>query len=98
MYSIIEFIEIQLFLSKSVISFWEFAAFIANSLIFMLIGIRGAYQSFANLLPSIAIAIVLMFVGRALAIYPLSALLSRSVLRISQNHQHVLFGAACMAS
>src|SRR5688572_7766247 len=30
-------------------SFWEFIAFMVNSLIFMLIGIRGAYQDFSNL-------------------------------------------------
>lgn len=76
---------------EGVLSFWEFIAFLVNSLIFMLIGIRGAYQNFANLLFPIIIAIVLMFAGRALAIYPLSALFSRSVLQISLNHQHVLF-------
>jgi len=35
---------------EAVVSFWEFIAFIVNSLIFMLIGIRGAYQNFTNLL------------------------------------------------
>ena len=72
-------------------SFWEFIAFIVNSLIFMLIGIRAAYQDFTNLLLPITIAIVMMFAGRALAIYPLSALFSRSALQISFNHQHILF-------
>jgi monovalent cation:H+ antiporter, CPA1 family len=76
---------------ESVVSFWEFIAFIVNSLIFMLIGIRAAYQDFTNLLVPIVIAIVLMFAGRALAIYPLSALFSRSALQISFNHQHILF-------
>jgi monovalent cation:H+ antiporter, CPA1 family len=76
---------------ESVVSFWEFIAFIVNSLIFMLIGIRAAYQDFTNLLVPIVIAIVLMFAGRALAIYPLSALFSRSALQISFNHQHTLF-------
>ena len=57
----------------------------------MLIGIRGAYQDFTNLLFPIMIAIVLMFAGRALAIYPLSALFSGSALQISFNHQHILF-------
>jgi CPA1 family monovalent cation:H+ antiporter len=76
---------------ESVVSFWEFIAFIVNSLIFMLIGIRAAYQDFTNLLPPIIIAIVMMFAGRALAIYPLSALFSRSALRVSFNHQHILF-------
>jgi CPA1 family monovalent cation:H+ antiporter len=76
---------------ESVVSFWEFIAFIVNSLIFMLIGIRAAYQDFTNLLLPIIIAIVMMFAGRALAIYPLSALFSRSVLKISFNHRHILF-------
>jgi len=76
---------------ESVVSFWEFIAFVVNSLIFMLIGIRAAYQDFTNLLLPITIAIVMMFAGRALAIYPLSALFSRSALRISFNHQHILF-------
>ena len=76
---------------EGVLSFWEFIAFVVNSLIFMLIGIGGAYQNFTNLLFPIVIAIALMFVGRALAIYPLSALFSRSVLQISMNHQHILF-------
>jgi CPA1 family monovalent cation:H+ antiporter len=75
----------------AVISFWEFIAFVVNSLIFMLLGIGGAYQDFSNLLLPITVAIVMMFAGRALAIYPLSALFSRSTLQISRNHQHILF-------
>jgi len=75
----------------AVVSFWEFLAFIVNSLIFMLLGIGGAYQDFSNLLLPITVAIAMMFAGRALAIYPLSALFSRSTLHISLNHQHILF-------
>jgi len=76
---------------EGVLSFWEFIAFVVNSLIFMLIGISGAYQDFSNLLLSILIAIGMLFAGRALAIYPLSALFARSSLKISMNHQHILF-------
>ena len=76
---------------ESVVSFWEFIAFIVNSLIFMLIGIRAAYQDFTNLLLPIIIAIAMMFAGRALAIYPLSTLFSRSALQVSSNHKHILF-------
>ena len=76
---------------EGVLSFWEFIAFVVNSLIFMLIGIRGAYQDFSNLLFPILVAIGMMFAGRALAIYPLSALFARSALKVSMNHQHILF-------
>jgi len=72
-------------------SFWEFVAFVVNSLVFMLIGIREAYQDFTNLLIPIAIAIVVVLLGRALAIYPLLALFSRSALQVTRSHQHILF-------
>lgn len=74
---------------EAVESFWEYVAFVINSLIFILIGIREAHQNF--LLSAIPIAIIMVLLGRAVAIYPLSALFSRSALRIEKNHQHVLF-------
>jgi monovalent cation:H+ antiporter, CPA1 family len=75
----------------AVVSFWEFIAFAVNSLIFMFLGIGGAYQDFSDLLLPITVAVAMIFAGRALAIYPLSALFSRSTLQISLNHQHILF-------
>lgn len=39
----------------------------------------------------ILIAIVVVTLGRALAIYPLSLLFHKSKLRIDMKHQHVLF-------
>lgn len=71
-------------------AFWEFAAFVANSLIFMLMGIQIAKQSFSALaLPSL-IAIGLVLLGRIVAIYPLSALFAKSVYKVETAHQHVL--------
>lgn len=76
---------------EAVETFWEYVTFVVNSLIFILIGIREAAQDFVALLAPIGIAIVLVVGGRALAIYPLSALFSRTRLRVSPSHQHVLF-------
>jgi len=76
---------------EAVESFWEYIAFVVNSLIFILIGIREAHQNFIVLLIPIGLAIALVVSGRALAIYPLSALFLRSTLRIKTSHQHVLF-------
>ena len=74
-----------------IMDFWEFMAFIANSLIFFLIGVRQANQfSMGNFLP-ISAAILVVTLGRAAAIYPLSALFSRSRLKIEKNYQHILF-------
>jgi len=72
-------------------SFWEFIAFVVNSLIFMLIGIREAHRDFTNLIIPIIIAIFIVLAGRAVAVYPLSVLFSRSRLKIQTSHQHILF-------
>ena len=72
-------------------TFWEYVAFAINSLIFILIGIREAHQDFTALWLPILIAILFVIGGRAVAIYPLSALFARSDLRIKTSHQHVLF-------
>src|SRR5206468_4332496 len=71
--------------------FWDFIAFIANSIVFFLIGVREANQSFWNELLMVLIAIVVVTLGRALAIYPLSAIFSKSKLKITTHHQHILF-------
>lgn len=76
---------------EAVEEFWEYAAFVANSLIFLLIGMRLANQDYEFVLLPALIAIVIVTLGRALAIYPLSLLFARSKLRIRAQHQHVLF-------
>ncbi len=71
--------------------FWEYAAFFANSLIFLLIGMRVALQNFKAFLVSALVAIVVVIVARAIAIYPCSFLFVRSKLRVTLKHQHILF-------
>jgi len=71
--------------------FWEYAAFIANSLIFLLIGAQEAQQRFTGLLFPVVTAIALVILGRAVAIYPLCGVFSRTRLRVDARHQHVLF-------
>lgn len=71
--------------------FWEYVAFVANSLIFLLIGAQEAQQHFAGLWVPVLVAIVLVTLGRAVAIYPLCAMFARSRLKVDPRHQHVLF-------
>src|SRR5262245_7052179 len=71
--------------------FWEYAAFFVNSLIFLLIGIRVALQSFKAFVISAIAAILLVTVARASAIYRCCLLFSRSKSRVSYPHQHILF-------
>jgi len=71
--------------------FWEYAAFVANSLIFLLIGAQLAQQHFDNLWAPVILALVLVTLGRAVAIYPLCAMFGRTRLKVARRHQHVLF-------
>ncbi len=71
--------------------FWEYLAFVANSLIFLLIGAQEAQQHFKGLWVPVLLAIALVTLGRAAAIYPLCALFIRSRLKVAMRHQHVLF-------
>ena len=73
-----------------VIGFWEYAAFLANSCLFLLIGSHEAHQPIALLSGALGVAIVLTLLGRAAAVYPLAAFFSRSHLRLPATYQHVL--------
>lgn len=72
--------------------FWDFAAFLANSLVFLLIGVAVAGMPFSNLgLGAIAIAIALVLLGRALSVYPFGLALAWSRWAIPLSDQHVLW-------
>jgi monovalent cation:H+ antiporter, CPA1 family len=71
-------------------SFWDFAAFIANSLIFILIGIYLNKHASIDLWLACAVAIALVMTGRVFAIYPLAALFKKSRFAISTPHQHIM--------
>jgi CPA1 family monovalent cation:H+ antiporter len=75
-----------------VLGFWEFAAFIANSFIFLLIGITVARVPLLGLgLESLLVAVVLVLLGRLLTVYPLSLAFSRSHWAIPFKDQHILW-------
>lgn len=76
---------------EAVQAFWEYAAFVANSLIFLLIGMHEARQHFVTMWLPAATAIVLVTLGRSMAIYPCCFLFARSSLRVAGKHQHILF-------
>jgi CPA1 family monovalent cation:H+ antiporter len=75
-----------------VLAFWEFAAFIANSLIFLLIGVTVAGIRFERLgWKALLIAVGLVLIGRALSVYPLCLPFIRSRWAIPASEQHVLW-------
>ena len=76
---------------ESIESFWEFAAFVVNSIVFILLGINEAYQDFGRSAFAILIAIIAVIIARAIAIYPISAFYSKTRWKIDSEHQHVMF-------
>ena len=74
------------------VQFWEFLAFLANSAVFLLIGIAISQLAFNALgYGAMFITVALVLLGRAMSIYPLSLVFHLSRLRISPAEQHVLF-------
>jgi monovalent cation:H+ antiporter, CPA1 family len=71
--------------------FWEYAAFVANSIVFLLIGMHEASRNFAVAWLPAVVAILLVTGGRAAAVYPICRGFSWSRFQVSSQHQHVLF-------
>lgn len=77
-----------------VVSYWEFAAFLANSVVFLMIGVDVAdmpFQLYGLAVLAAAIAIVLF--SRAVTVYPICALFLRSRWEVTYREQHVLWWA-----
>ncbi len=75
----------------AVLDFWEFAAFLANSFVFILIGSAEASPALIAAIPLAIVATLLSLGGRAVAIYPLSLAFARTKQAISWPYKHVLF-------
>jgi len=73
-----------------VLAFWQYAAFLANSIVFILIGLHEAAQGRRLLTQTTLIAIALVLLGRVAAVYPLSAIFSWSSLAVGIRYQHIL--------
>jgi len=73
-----------------VTSFWEYIAFVANSLIFLLIGVRLKHEHLGEIWLPIVVIILLVLLGRAVAVYGFCAPFARSRWRVDRNYQHIL--------
>lgn len=72
-------------------SFWEYAAFVVNSLVFLLIGLEIPIQLLTHHAHLILWAILSMTVARALAVYGLFPLINRFATPVGIRWQHILF-------
>ncbi len=75
-----------------VLSFWDFAAFLANSMVFLMIGADVAATPFGAVgATTLAVAIAAVLCARAIVVYPLSSLFFGSRWKISFREQHILW-------
>ena len=77
---------------QHILSAWEYFAFLANSFVFILIGMNEATAPIGLLgFATAAVAILLVLLGRVAAVYPLAGLFARSDLALPARYQHILF-------
>lgn len=72
-------------------SFWEYAAFVVNSLVFLLIGLEIQLSLLTDYSVVILWAVLAMTIGRAVAVYGLIPLTKTLAEPISFRWQHILF-------
>ena len=72
-------------------SFWEYAAFVVNSLVFLLIGLEIQLPAITQNFGAVVWAILAMLAGRALTVYGLMPLVNWRAKFVSIAWQHVLF-------
>jgi CPA1 family monovalent cation:H+ antiporter len=75
---------------RAVRSTWEFIAFLANSLVFLLIGLAVGHADFEGLWWTAGAAVVAVLAGRAAAVYPVCAVFARGPSRVGAAQQHAL--------
>ncbi len=71
-------------------NFWEYAAFLANSLVFLLIGLEVSIPGLAAAWPSVLAAIAAVLVARVAVVYSLGWLAGRLFEPVPLRLQHVL--------
>jgi CPA1 family monovalent cation:H+ antiporter len=76
-------------------NFWEFMAFVANSLVFLLIGLRIEIVKFQSYLVPVVVAVVAILVSRAIVVYGLTWLHGalRSKRPVPTSYRHVMYWA-----
>ena len=73
-------------------SFWEYIAFLANSLIFILIGMQVVFPAIGNqVYLLVLVVVVVVLISRAVAVYGLSFVSGLLGSKVKLAYQHILF-------
>ena len=75
---------------RAVRSTWEFITFLANSVIFLLIGLAEGRENLGGLWLTAGAAIIAVLAGRAAAVYPVCALFAHGRRRVDGPEQRAL--------
>lgn len=83
-------------------NFWEYVAFLANSLVFLLIGLKVNISALITYWQPVGWAILAVLMARIVIVYGLSWIVNRVAEPITTNWQHILAwgglrGAICLA-
>ncbi len=83
-------------------SFWEYTAFLVNSLIFLLIGLQVKFNLLIKYGVQIGVGIALVLIARVVVVYGLSPFIGTKSHKIPWKYRHMLFwgalrGSVCMA-
>jgi CPA1 family monovalent cation:H+ antiporter len=76
---------------EAVEGYWGYICFLANSIIFIGIGVHQAQQDFRSVVLPAVMAILLVLLGRAAAVYSCCAVFRGSRLQVKRTHEFVLF-------
>lgn len=83
-------------------SFWEYTAFLVNSLIFLLIGLQIKFDLLVKYGVQIGVGILLVLIARVVVVYGLCPFIGKKSHKIPWEWRHMLFwgalrGSVCMA-
>ena len=73
----------------AMLSFWEYAAFVINSMVFLLIGLEVRVSSLVHAWRPVLLAVAAMLLGRAVSVYPLVGISNVIAARVPFRWQHV---------
>jgi CPA1 family monovalent cation:H+ antiporter len=75
---------------EAVTQFWDYVAFLLNSVVFLLVGLDVPWSEVRNQLPGILVAALIALLARAFAVYAVLGLLHPLPWRVSFRWQHLI--------
>jgi len=75
---------------EAISNFWDYAAFVSNSMVFLLIGAEQSHQNFLPVWLAVVAGIAVVLAGRAVAVYACCGFFTWSSLKVPARQQHTM--------